>query len=166
MPSNKKQLVKELRKLSKEFLDIKDRKELIASLRGDRTKWFIWSSRIKGIFKNIDRTEAMKLSGILLILEQKPESEFYQNQLKKFLIEKTEYYKYYDFNLEKRLKEQGRAGKNLWTSKILRLFISRSFLGMILIVLILGFILWFYIDRESCLEFVSKVVGPFLRAVK
>jgi len=165
MPSKRK-LAKELEKFSKEFLEPKRRKILLASLKGDKTEWFLWVSRMKGILKNLDRTEAVKFSGLLLLLEQNPNSRFNQDNLKKFLINKTEFYKYYDFILEKKLTEKGRIKKNLWTSKILRLFISRSFLGIIIVVLILGFILWFYIDKESCTEFVDIIVQPFLRAIR
>ena len=90
----------------------------------------------------------------------------YSVAIKKFLIEKTEFYKYYDFKLEKDLKKIKGKSKNLWISKILRLFISRSFLGILILVLILGFIVWFYIDREICLDFVDKIIQPFLKAIK
>ncbi len=165
MPSKRK-LARELEKLSVRFLEPKQQKALLASLAGDKTDWFVWVSQMKGLLKNLDRTEAVKFTGLLLLLEQNPESDFHQNNLKKFLINKIEFYKYYDFSLEKKLAEKKRTGKNLWISKILRLFISRSFLGMLILVLVLGFILWFYIDRESCLEFVKAVIGPFLKAIK
>lgn len=165
MPS-KKALVKELKKLSTQFITRDQRKELLDSLKKDRTKWLVWSAALKNVFKRLNKKDAVQVSGLILVLEQKPESKLCQNQLKKFLIDKTEHYKYYDFGLEKKLKEKSKTTKNLWTSKVLRLFISRSFLGIIIVGLILGFILWFYLDRESCLEFVQKVVEPFLKAVK
>ena len=121
---------------------------------------------MKGVLENINRAEVIKFSGLLLLLEQNPRSRFYQDKIKKFLIDKVEFYKYYDFKLEKNLSKEERKRKNLWISKILRLFISRSFLGIILILLIISFIVWFYADRESCLEFVQKIVGPFLKAIK
>lgn len=164
--ASKRKLVKELEKLSKRFLKLEERKILLASLRDDQTEWFVWISQMKGVLKNINKTEAIKFSGLLLLLEQSPESKFYQDKLKKFLIDRTEFYKYYDFNLEKKLAQKANTRKNLWTSKILRLFISRSFLGIIIVILVLSFIVWFYIDKESCLEFVDKVVGPFLKAIK
>jgi len=147
-------------------LEPEKRKALLVSLKEDKTKWFLWASQMKGILKNLDRTEAVKFSGLLLLLEQNPDSRFYQNKIKKFLIDKIEFYKYYDFALEKKLAEKEGERKKLWTSKILRLFISRSFLGILILVLIVGFIIWFYLDKESCLEFVKKVIQPFLKAIK
>ncbi len=163
---SKKKLVKKLEKLSKKFLEIESRKELLDSLKEDKTKWFQWSSEIKIILENIDNTEAIKFAGLLLLLEQNPDSRFYQNNLKKFLIDKVEFYKYYDFSLERKLDKMEKSERKLWISKIFRLFISRSFLGILILVLILGFIGWFYIDRESCLEFVDKIIQPFLRAIR
>ncbi|MFH0906782.1 MAG: hypothetical protein ABIC36_03490 [bacterium] len=164
--SSKRKLVKELEKLSKKFIDPKQRKNLLGSLRGDKTQWFLWVSQIKGILKNIDKVEAVKFSGLLLVLEQKSNSRFCQDNLKKFLISKTEFYKHYDFALEKQLSKRGSDTKKLWTSKILRLFISKSFLGILILVLALGFVLWFYVDRENCLEFVDKVIQPFFKAIR
>jgi hypothetical protein len=162
---SKKKLVKELKKLSQKFLEPKRRKALLISLKGDKTKWFLWTSQMKGVLKNLDRAEAIKFSGLLLLLEKNPSSRLYQDKMKKFLIDKIEFYKYYDFSLEKKLAEKKITSKNLWTSKILRLFISRSFLGILILFLILGFIAWFYLDRESCLEFVKKVIQPFLKSI-
>jgi len=164
--ASKRKLAKELAILSKKFLEPKKRKALLISLKGDKTKWFLWTSQMKGALKNLDRAEAVKFSGLLLLLEQKPESRFYQDKIKKFLVDKTEFYKYYDFTLERKLAEKEGERKKLWTSKILRLFISRSFLGILILVLIIGFIAWFYLDRESCLEFVKKVIQPFLKAIQ
>ena len=96
--SSKKKLVKKLEKLSQKFLEIKNRKELLNSLKEDKIKWFQWSSEIKIILENIDNTEAIKFAGLLLLLEQNPDSKFHQNNLKKFLINKVELYKYYDFS--------------------------------------------------------------------
>jgi len=166
MANSKEKLAKELEKLSKEFIDKEKRKELLNSLKKDKTAWFMWVAEMKNILKNLDKTEAIKFSAFILALEQKPDSEFCQNKLKKFLIEKTEFYKYYDFKLERDLKKIKSSSKNLWISKILRLFISRSFLGILILLLILGFVGWFYIDRETCLDFVDKIVQPFLKAIK
>lgn len=165
MPSKRK-LVKELEKLSAKFLQLEERKELLVSLKKDKTKWFFWVSQMKGLLKNISQTEAVKFSGLVLLIEQNPKSRFYQDKMKKFLISKLEFYKYYDFSLEKKLAKQEKTQKKIWISKIFRLFISRSFLGILILVLIVGFILWFYLDRESCLDFVKGVVGPFLKAIK
>lgn len=161
-----KKLAKELEKLAEKFLDQEKRKELFDSLKGDKTEWFCWTSEIKNIFKHLDKSEGLKFSGLLLLLEQNSDSQFYQNNLKKFLIDKVEFYKYYDFDLDKKLTEKERSEKKIWISKFFRLFISRSFLGILILCLIIGFILWFYLDRESCLEFVNGVVGPFLKAIK
>jgi len=165
MPSKRK-LAKELEILSKKFLLPKKRKILLASLKGDKTEWFFWVSQMKGLLKNLDKSEAVKFSGLLLLLEQNPDKRFYQNRMKKFLVNKVEFYRYYDFSLEKKLSGLERNRKKLWISKVFRLFISRSFLGMLILVLILSFIVWFYIDRESCLEFVKGVVQPFLKAIR
>jgi len=165
MPSKKK-MVKELEKLSNKFLNKENRRDLLSSLEGDKTEWFTWVSQMKGIFKNIDELDFVKFSGLLLLFQQKPDSDFHQNNLKKFLIDKTEFYKYYDFSLEKELAQKERSENKIWISKFFRLFISRSFLGILILVLILGFIVWFYTDRESCLEFVNGVVGPFLKAIR
>jgi len=165
MPSKNK-LAKELGKLSKKFLEPDTRKELLGSLKDDKTEWFVWVSQMKGVLKNIDNSEAIKFSGLLLLLEQNPESDFYQNNLKKFLIDKVEYYKHYDFSLEEELSKKERSEKKIWISKFFRLFISRSFLGILILGLIIVFIVWFYIDRESCLEFVNGIVGPFLKAIR
>ncbi len=166
MVISKEKLAKELEKLSEKFINKEKRKNLLDSLENDKTKWFIWVAEMKNILKNLDRTEAIKFSAYILAIEQKPESKFCSDKLKKFLIEKTEFYKYYDFKLEKDLKKIKGKSKNLWISKILRLFISRSFLGILILVLILGFIVWFYIDREICLDFVDKIIQPFLKAIK
>lgn len=166
MANSKEKLAKELEKLSKGFIDKEKRKELLNSLKKDKTEWFMWVAEMKNILKNLDKTEAIKFSAFILALEQKTDSEFCQNKLRKFLIEKTEFYKYYDFKLERDLKKIKSSSKNLWISKILRLFISRSFLGILILLLILGFIGWFYIDRETCLDFVDKIVQPFLKAIK
>ena len=164
--TSKKKIVKELGKLSNKFLNKDDRIGLLSSLKGAKTEWFTWVSQMKGIFKNIDNSDSIKFSGLLLLLEQKPDSNFYQNNLKRFLIDRIEFYKYYDFSLEKKLAQKERSEKKIWISKFFRLFISRSFLGILILVLILGFIVWFYTDRESCLEFVNGVVGPFLKAIR
>ena len=164
--SSKEKLVKKLEKLSQKFLEIESRKELLNSLKEDKTKWFQWSSEVKIILENINRTEAIKFAGLLLLLEQNSDSRFHQDNLKKFLVDKVEFYKYYDFSLEKKLDKMERSERKLWISKIFRLFISRSFLGILILVLILAFIGWFYLDRESCLEFVDKIIQPFLRAIR
>ena len=166
MANSKEKLAKQFEKNSKKFINKEKRKDLLFSLKKDRTDWFVWSAEAKNILKNLDKTEAVKFSALCLALEQRPESEFHQNNLKKFLIEKSKFYKYFDFKLEKDLKKIKGKNKNIWTSKILRLFISRSFLGILILVLILGFILWFYIDRENCLDFVDKIIQPFLKAIK
>jgi len=165
MPSKNK-LAKELEKLSKKFLDKDKRKVLLDSLRNDKTEWFVWVAQMKGILKNIENNEAIKFSGLLLLLEQNPESDFHQNNFKKFLIDKSEFYKHYDFSLEEELAKKERSEQKIWVSKFFRLFISRSFLGILILVLIVSFIVWFYLDRESCLEFVNGVVGPFLKAIR
>ena len=164
--SSKNKLAKELEKLSKKFLEKENRKELLGSLKDDKIEWFVWISQMKGILKNIDNSEAIKFSGLLLLLEQNPDSNFHQNNLKKFLIDKSEFYKHYDFSLEEELSKKEKSEKKIWISKFFRLFISRSFLGILILVLIIAFIVWFYIDRESCLEFVNGVVGPFLKAIR
>jgi len=163
---SKKKLAQELETLAKKFLLPKKRKILLDSLKGDKTKWFFWVSELKGILKNLDKSEAVKFSALLIFLKQNPDSRFYQDKMKKFLVDKVEFYKYYDFSLEKKLTKEERARQKLWISKIFRLFISRSFLGILILVLVLGFIAWFYLDRESCLEFVNKVVQPFLKAIR
>ncbi|MEA3464206.1 MAG: hypothetical protein U9R14_04005 [Patescibacteria group bacterium] len=163
---SKKKLAKELEKLAGKFVEPKERGALFESLKGDKTEWFQWVSRMKMILKRLDKTDALKFSGLLLLLEQNSESRFHQDNMKKFLIEKTEFYKYYDFSLDKELNRQKMARKKLWISKILRLFISRSFLGILILGAVLVFIGWFYADRESCLEFVQKVVGPFFKAIR
>ncbi len=164
--ASKKNLAKELEKLTEKFVEPKERGILFESLKKDKTEWFQWVSRMRMILKGLDKTDALKFSGLLLLLGQNTESRFYQDNMKKFLIEKAEFYKYYDFSLDKELNKQKMARKNLWTSKILRLFISRSFLGILILAAVLGFIGWFYADRESCLEFVQKVVGPFFKAIR
>ena len=165
MSSNKK-LAKRLEELSNKFLNKESRKVLLDSLENDKTEWFTWLAEMKGIFKNINNNEAMKFSALILLLQQNSKSDFHQNNLKKFLIDKVEYYKHYDFSLDKELAKKERNEKKIWINKFFRLFISRSFLGIIIIVLILGFIVWFYLDRQSCLEFVNGVVQPFLKAIK
>jgi len=165
MPSKKK-LVQELEILAEKFLLSKERKLLLDSLKGDKTEWFFWVSQMKNILKNLSQAEAVKFSALLIFLEQNPDKRFYQNKMKKFLINKVEFYKYYDFSLEKKLSQEERTQKKLWISKIFRLFISRSFLGILILVLILGFIAWFYLDRESCIEFVKAVVQPFFKAIR
>ncbi|MBU4031066.1 hypothetical protein KJ756_02840 [Patescibacteria group bacterium] len=163
--ASKKKLVKELEGLTGRFIEPKGRGALFASLEGDKTEWFQWVSQMRMVLKGLDKADALKFSGFLLLLERDAESRFHQDNMKKFLIEKTEFYKYYDFGLDKELNKQKIARKNLWTSKILRMFISRSFLGILILAMVLGFIGWFYADKESCLEFVQKVVGPFFKAI-
>lgn len=164
--TSKRKLTKELEKTAKKFLDGNTRKDLLKSLKGDKTDWFYWTSGVKKILENLDKSDAIKFAGLLLLFESNSKSRFHQNNLKKFLIDKIEYYKYYDFGLEKELAKTEKVSKKLWISKIFRLFISRSFLGILILVLILGFIAWFYIDRESCLEFVRQIIGPFLKAIR
>lgn len=163
---SKKKLFRELEKLSNRFLEPKKRAVLLNSLRNDKTEWFLWVSQMKGILKNIDRKESIKFSGLVLLFEKNPKSRFYQDNLKKFLIDKVEFYRYYDFSLEKKLTKEEKTARKLWISKFFRLFISRSFLGILILGLIVGFVLWFYLDRESCLDFVKGVVGPFLKAIR
>ncbi len=164
--ASKKKIAKDLGKASKEFLNKEKRKALLDSLKKDKTKWFLWVSQIKGILKNLSRADMVGFAGLVLLLEQRPKSRFHRDNLKRFLINKTEYYKHYDFSLEKELRKEKRKRGNLWISKVLRLFISRSFLGILILILILGFVIWFYLDRESCLEFVQKVIEPFLKAIR
>ncbi|MBU1292140.1 hypothetical protein KKH07_01465 [Patescibacteria group bacterium] len=164
--ASKNKLAKKLEKLSKKFLEKDDRKVLLDSLKNDKTEWFTWISQMKGILKNIDNNEAIKFSGLLLLLKQSPDSDFHQNNLKKFLIDKVEFYKHYDFSLEEELVKKETSQNKIWVSKFFRLFISRSFLGILILVLIVSFIVWFYLDRKSCLEFVNGVVGPFLKAIR
>lgn len=164
--TDKRKLANQLEKTAKKFLDENTRKDLLKSLKGDKTDWFYWSSGIKRILKNLDKSDAIKFAGLLLLFENNLGSRFHWNNLKKFLIDKIEYYKYYDFSLEKKLAEKEKSSKKLWISKIFRLFISRSFLGMLILGLIVSFIAWFYLDRASCLEFVRQVVGPFLKGIK
>ena len=164
--ASKKKLVKELEKLAEKFIEPKERGALFVSLKGDKTEWFQWVSRMRMVLKGLDKADALKFSGLLLLLGQNTESRFHLDNMKKFLIEKTEFYKYYDFSLDKELNKQKLARKKLWTSKILRMFISRSFLGILILIMVLGFIGWFYADKESCLEFVQSGVGPFFKAIK
>ncbi|MFH1671777.1 MAG: hypothetical protein ABH889_03345 [Candidatus Portnoybacteria bacterium] len=164
--SSKEKTAKELEKLSKRFLAKDTRKVLLDSLENDKTEWFTWVSQIKAVLRSLSKAENAAFSGLALLMEQRPKSNFHQDNLKRFLISKAEYYRHYDFSLEKQLKREKEKRGNLWISKVLRLFISRSFLGILILVLILGFILWFYLDRESCLEFVQKVIQPFLKAIR
>lgn len=164
--ASKKTLAKNLEKIAGKFLEKNARKQLLESLKGDKTAWFQWTSEIKRILENLNRADATKFAGLLLLFESNPKSKFHQNNLKKFLIDKIEYYKYYDWSVDKELAKTDRISKKLWVNKIFRLFISRSFLGILILVLIVSFIIWFYIDRESCLEFVRQVIGPFLKAIR
>jgi len=164
--ADKRKLAKKLDKLSKKFLEKDKRKGLLNSLEGDKTEWLTWVAEMKGIFKNIDKGDSMKFAGFLLLLEQSPGSNFHQNNLKKFLIDKVEFYKHFDFSLDRELAKKEKSQKKIWISKFFRLFISRSFLGILILVLIVAFIIWFYWDRDSCLEFVNGVVGPFLKAIR
>lgn len=164
--NTKRKLATKLEKTAKKFLDENTRKELLKSLKGDKTDWFYWKSGTKRILENLDKSDAIKFAGLLLLFENNSGSRFHRNNLKKFLIDKIEYYKYYDFSLEKKLAEKEKSSKKLWISKIFRLFISRSFLGMLILALIVSFIAWFYLDRASCLEFVRQVVGPFLKGIR
>lgn len=166
MVKSKEQLVKEFENLSEKFIEKEERKLLLNSLKKERTEWFRWSAETKNILNNLDETDAIKFSAFMIALEQKPDSNFCQDKLKKFLIEKIEFYKYHDFEIEEDLKKIKNNSKNLWINKISRLFISRSFLGILILLLILGFIVWFYIDRETCLEFVDRIIQPFLKAIK
>ncbi len=164
--ASKDKLAKKLEKLSNRFLKKDKRKFLLSSLKNDKTDWFVWVAEMKGVFKNIDKVESVKFSTLILLLQQDPDSDFHEDNLKKFLIDKVEFYKHYDFSLEKELIKKEKAQKKIWISKFFRLFISRSFLGILILILIVAFIVWFYLDRESCLEFVDGVVGPFLKAIR
>jgi len=164
--SSKEKIAKELEKISKEFLEKEKRDLLLDSLKNNKDLWFRWSSQVKNILKNLKKSDGIAFSGLSFLLEQNPDSSFHQDNLKRFLSERTEFYKYQDFSLNEDLKKEKKKRGNLWISKVLRLFISRSFLGILILVLILGFILWFYLDKESCLEFVQKVIQPFLRAIR
>lgn len=164
--ASKKRLVKDLEKNSRKFLDKDQRKILLDSLKKDKTKWYEWVYCLKAIFKNLDKIETAQFAGLTFLLEQNQKSDFHKNNLNKFLIDKVEYYRHYDFSLERELTKEEKKRKKIWISKVMRLFISRSFLGILILLLILAFILWFYIDRESCLEFVREVVDPFLKAIR
>lgn len=160
------QLAKELEKIVKKFLDKETREKLLASFKKDKTEWFYWTSEIKRILEKLNKADANKFAGLLLLFETDSKSQFYQNNLKKFLIDRIHYYKYYDWGAERELDKKEKTSKKIWISKILRLFISRSFLGVLILILIVAFILWFYLDREGCLEFVQKVVSPFIKGIK
>lgn len=162
--SSRKKLIQDLEKLSQQFISPQKRAVLLNSLKGERSKWNSWAAQIKGILTNLSEAEAMKFSGLVLLMEQAPEIKFYQDKLEKYLIDKTAYYKYYDF--EDKKSPTGDKTKELWINKISRCLISPSFVGVLLILLFIGFILWFYLDRESCLEFVNMIAQPFLKAIK
>ena len=162
----KRKLATNLEKTAKKFLDENTREELLTSLKGNKTNWFYWTSETKRILKYLNKSDATKFAGLLLLFENNSGSRFHRNNLKKFLIDKIQYYKYYEFSLEEKLAQKEKSSKKLWISKIFRLFISRSFLGMLILALIVSFIAWFYLDRESCLEFVRQVVGPFLKGIR
>lgn len=162
---SKKKLAGEFEKAAQKFLKLRSREVLLASLEKDRSDWLAWASEIKTILKHLDTTDAVKFAGLLLLFEQNPDSRFHSDNIKKFLIDKIEFYKYYDFDLENKLAQEQKKSQDIWVSKVLRLFISRSFLGILILVLILGFIGWFYLDRASCLEFVRSVVQPLLKPI-
>src|SRR3989339_980241 len=98
--SSPKEKAKEFESVAQKFLEPKEREELLGSIKKDKTDWFRWVSQIKGALKNLSKMEAAKFSGLILLLEQKPTSQFHQDNLKKFLIEKTEFYRNYDFSLD------------------------------------------------------------------
>jgi hypothetical protein len=162
--SSRKKLISDLEKLSQQFISPQKRAALLESLKGERSKWHSWSAQINGILKNLNEVEAMKFSGLVMLMEQAPEIKFYQEKLEKYLIGRAAYYKYYDF--EEKKSQTDDKTKELWLNKIFRCLISPSFVGILVILLFLGFILWFYLDRESCLRFAEMIAQPFLKAIK
>lgn len=158
-----KKIVKELDRVSKNFLSSRERDELLKSLKSDKSEWFVWISQMKGILKNINKADAIKFSGLVMLLEQNPDNKFYQEKLKKFLIDRVSFYRYYDFSPKDKIDSKK---KEMLITKIFRCLISRSFVGILLIILIVAFVAWFYLDRESCLFFVRTIIEPFLKAIK
>jgi len=162
--SSRKKLINDLEKLSQQFIFPQKRTVLLASLKGERNKWHSWVAQIKGILDNLNEVEAMKFSGLALLVEQAPDIKFYQDKLEKYLVGKSAYYKYYDFEDNKPKTDE--KIKELWINKFFRCLISPSFVGVLLVLIFVGFIIWFYLDRASCLEFVNMIAQPFLKAIK
>ena len=61
MAVTKRKLATKLEKTAKKFLDENTRKELLKSLKGDKTDWFYWKSGTKRILENLDKSDAIKL---------------------------------------------------------------------------------------------------------
>jgi len=162
--SSRKKLINDLEKFSQQFISPQKREVLLESLKGDRGKWHSWSAQITGILNNLNEVDGMKFSGLVMLMEQAPEIKFYQEKLEKYLIGRAAYYKYYDFE-DKKSPDEAKT-RDLWLNKIFRCLISPSFVGILVILLLVGFILWFYLDRGSCLEFVNMIAQPFLKAIK
>lgn len=162
MPS-KKELVKKLETYSQKFLDIKKREELLASLKKDKTRWLTWSASLKAVLGNLDIADKLKFSALLVFIEKSPESELFQNKMKEFLIGRVQFWKHYDFSKRGRLKEKEVAP---WVDRVFKLVTSKSFIRLLIIILIIAFIIWFYTDREAYLEFIKSIIKSFFQAIR
>lgn len=161
--SSERELVKKLETYSERFLDIKKRRELLDSLKKDKTRWLTWREALRAVLGNLDTADGLKFSALLVFVEKSPESELFQNEMKEFLIERVQFWKHYDFSKKARLKAKEIAP---WIDRIFKILTSKSFIRLLMIFLIIAFIIWFYIDRAAYLEFIKSIIESFFQAIK
>ena len=160
----KEKLVKRLEEIAGDFLDKQKQEGLIAAMRRKDTGWVVWKSQIQGVLKNLSQIDYLKFRAILLFLEQRADASSI-SQTESFLIERIEFYKDYDFKKEEK-KEAEKEKKNIiFIEKFFRILVSRAFLGILVLGMVIGFIFWFYFDREAVIEFSNKILKLFLRVV-
>jgi len=163
MPSER-ELVKKLEAYSKQFLNSKKRKELLDSLKKDRTDWIVWKSKMEAVLGNLDSTDKLKFSALLIFIEKAPESKLFQNKMEEFLIERVQFWKHYNFKVEKKQTKSKKT--ELWIDRIFKILTSKSFIRLLMIFLIIAFIIWFYIDRAAYLEFIKSIIKSFFQAIQ
>ncbi len=160
----KKQLVKKLEAYSSQFLILKERKELLNSLEKDRTEWITWSSKMKAVLENLSSVDKIKFSALLVLIETNLKSKLFHDRMKEFLIERVQHWKHYDF--KKKGKRLDKRESVSWIDRLFKLFTSKSFIRLLIIILIIAFIIWFYVDRAAYLEFTKSIIKSFFQAIR
>lgn len=162
--SFKRQLVKKLETYSRRFLSLKERKKLLDSLKKEKLEWISWKSKVRAVLKNLDTTDGLKFSALLVFIEKAPKSKLFQNKMEEFLIERVQFWKHYDFGKKKERRKVLEMAP--WVDRVFKLLTSKSFIRLLIIFLIIAFIIWFYIDRAAYLEFIKSIIKSFFQAIR
>lgn len=156
--------MKKLEAYSKQFLDLKEREKLLDSLEKDKTQWLTWGESLKAVLGNLSSKDKLKFSALLVLVETNPKSGLFHDRMKEFLIARVQFWKHHDFK-----KEGGKLGRKetvLWVDRLFKLFTSKSFIRLLIIILIIAFIVWFYVDRAAYLEFIKSIIKSFFQAIR